>query len=62
MSGRPPVVDALGYASLFCFACAYPLLYGLDDFSAEAREEVTTEITRHGWRLLEDLPDDDEDD
>ena len=55
--GETLVVDALGYASLFCFACAYPLLYGLDDFSAEAREEVTAEINTHGWRLLEDLPD-----
>ena len=55
--GETLVVDGLGYASLFCFACAYPLLYGLDDFSAEAREEVTEEISRHGWRLLEDLPD-----
>jgi hypothetical protein len=56
--GETLVVDALGYASLFCFACAYPLLYGLDDFSPEAREEVAAEIRRHGWRLLEDLPED----
>jgi len=55
--GETLVADTLGYASLFCFACAYPLLYGLDDFSAEAREEVTSELNRHGWRLLEDLPD-----
>ncbi|HLI26841.1 MAG TPA: hypothetical protein VKZ60_07220 [Chloroflexota bacterium] len=58
--GETLVVDALGYASLFCFACAYPLLYGLDDFSADAREEILAEIKRHGWRLLEDLPDDPE--
>jgi hypothetical protein len=58
--GETLVVDALGYASLFCFACAYPLLYGLDDFSPEAREEVLAEIKRHGWRLLEDLPDETE--
>ena len=37
---------------------AYPLLYGLDDFSADAREEVQAEIKQHGWRLLEDIPDD----
>jgi hypothetical protein len=55
--GETLVVDAMGYASLFCFACAYPLLYGLDDFSAPAREEVSQEIARHGWRLLEHLPD-----
>jgi hypothetical protein len=55
--GETLVVDGLGYASLFCFACAYPLLYGLDDFSTEAREEVAAEINRHGWRLLRDLPD-----
>src|SRR5579885_1838117 len=55
--GETLVVDGLGYASLFCFACAYPLLYGLDDFSAEARDEVASEIERHGWRLLRDLPD-----
>ena len=56
--GETLVVDALGYASMFCFACAYPLLYGLDDFSADAREEVQAEIKQHGWRLLEDIPDD----
>jgi hypothetical protein len=58
--GETLVIDALGYASLFCFACAYPLLYGLDDFSAESRDEVAAEMKRHGWRLLEDLPDDGE--
>jgi hypothetical protein len=60
--GETLVVDALGYASLFCFACAYPLLYGLDDFSADGRDEVLAEIKRQGWRLLDDLPDDAEDD
>lgn len=58
--GETLVVDGLGYASLFCFACAYPLLYGLDDFSTEAREEVKTELSRHGWRLLEDVPEEDD--
>jgi hypothetical protein len=60
--GETLVLDGLGYAALFCFACAYPLLYGLDDFSTEAREEVAGEIARHGWRLLQDLPDEIEDD
>ena len=55
--GETLVVDNLGYAWLFCFACAYPLLYGLHDFSTEAREEVAAEINKHGWRLLRDLPD-----
>jgi hypothetical protein len=60
--GETLVSDALGYASLFCLACAYPLLYGLDDFSAESREEVAEEIKQHGWRLLDDLADESEDD
>jgi hypothetical protein len=59
--GETLVADGLGYAALFCFACAYPLLYGLDDFSTEGREEVAGEISRHGWRLLQDLPEESDD-
>jgi hypothetical protein len=58
--GETLVADAMGYASLFCFACAYPLLYGLDDFNSAAREEVQREIAGHGWRVLEHLPDEPE--